>query len=195
MENMADKLYLSYLSFFLAFLFLSSCNKNAPAPIYDTISSELEERSEVETSTSSTAYPDFEQVSGEIVSVPYTERGGVKLLPVRVNGQSFDMIYDTGCSTALISSAEANYLYQKGLLSESDIVGKTTSQIADGSVHEDMVVNLREVIIGDKLQCTDVKAVVTENPGAPLLLGNEVLNRAAAVTVDTERMCILFKLK
>lgn len=192
---MSNKLCIFYFCILQPVLLLSSCSKKPPVPVYDTITSELDESSETADATQDASYPYSEPESGDVVSIPYIERGGVKLLPVRVNGQSFDMIYDTGCSTALISSAEANYLYQKGLLSEDDIVGKTASQIADGSVHVDMVVNLREIVIGDKLQCTDVKAVVTENPGAPLLLGNEVLNRAAAVTVDTEQKCIQFKLK
>ncbi len=105
------------------------------------------------------------------------------------------MILDTGCSGALISVAEANYLYQKGLLTEADFIGTASSYIADGSILEHAVINLKEVIIGDQILCKDVQASVSENPGAPLLLGNEVLDRAATFSIDNENKVIRFTLK
>lgn len=139
---------------------------------------------------------DYERMTdAEIVSIPFTERNGVKYVKVSVNGFGFEMIFDTGCSGALISVAEANYLYQKGYLTQDDIIGLTQSQIADGSIVENMVVNLKEVILDGKIRCTDVTATVSANNNAPLLLGNEVLNRVAAYAVDNENQTINFKLK
>lgn len=139
--------------------------------------------------------PSYETTDGDIVSVPFTERGSVKYVPVTVNGFGFEMIFDTGCSTTLISVAEARYLYEKGYLTDDDFIGVAQSQIADGSIVENMVVNLKEVIIGGKIRCTDVVATVSANNNAPLLLGNEILDRAAAFAVDNEHMTINFKLK
>ncbi len=139
---------------------------------------------------------DYEQMKdAEIISIPFTENGGVKYVKVSVNGFGFEMIFDTGCSGTLISVAEANYLYQKGYLTQNDILGMTQSQIADGSIVENMVVNLKEVVIDGKIRCTNVAATVSANNNAPLLLGNEVLNRVAAYAVDNENMTINFKLK
>lgn len=134
-------------------------------------------------------------VPGETIVVPFEEKNGVKYIEVSVNGFSFEMIFDTGCSSTLISVAEANYLYQKGLLKDSDIIGSTKSQIADGSIVENMVVNLKEVIIANRISCKDVMATVSSNSNAPLLLGNEILNRAASYIVDNENKVINFKLK
>lgn len=105
------------------------------------------------------------------------------------------MIFDTGCSGTLISVAEANYLYQKGYLTQDDIIGIAKSQIADGSIVENMVINLKEVVLDGKIRCTDVTATVSANNNAPLLLGNEVLNRVAAYVVDNKNQIINFKLK
>lgn len=139
---------------------------------------------------------DYEhQSDDEIVAIPFTEKSGVKYINVTVNGFGFEMIFDTGCSGALISVAEANYLYQKGYLTEEDVLGVTKSQIADGSIVENMVINLKEVILDGKIRCTDVKATVSSNNNAPLLLGNEVLNRVAAYAVDNNNHTINFKLK
>ena len=41
----------------------------------------------------------------------------------------------------------------------------------------------------------NVIATVSDNVGAPLLLGNEVLNRAAAFTIDNERKVVRFMLR
>lgn len=133
--------------------------------------------------------------NGGKIAIPFEERGGVKYVEVSVNGFGFEMIFDTGCSGTLISVAEANYLYQKGYLTTEDYLGNSNSQIADGSIVENMVFNIREVIIGDKIRCTNVTATVSANNNAPLLLGNEVLNRVASYTIDNEHQTINFKLR
>lgn len=133
--------------------------------------------------------------SGDEIVVPFRNQNGVKYVQVKVNGVGFEMIFDTGCSGALISVAEANYLYQKGKLTNEDILGTAQSQIADGSVVENMVVNLREVIINDQISCPNVQATVSGNINAPLLLGNEILDRLATITIDNENETLNFKLK
>jgi len=135
------------------------------------------------------------QTSDNVVSVPFVVKGGVKYVNVSVNGFGFQMIFDTGCSRTLISVAEARYLYEKGYLTDDDFLDVEQAMIADGSIVENMVVNLKEVIIDDKIRCTDVKATVSANDNAPLLLGNEVLDRVAAYVVDNENQKIDFKLK
>ena len=90
----------------------------------------------------------------------------------------------------LISMAEANYLYSKGLLSQEDVIGALDSQVADGRIVKSMVVNLKEVILGDQLVFHNVQASVSENMQAPLLLGNEVLNRVASYTIDNAQQVI-----
>lgn len=133
--------------------------------------------------------------AGDEIIVPFRSEGGVKYVQVKVNGVGLEMVLDTGCSTTMISMAEANYLYQKGKLTNDDILGTAPSCIADGSIVEDMVVNLREVIIDGQIRCTDVQAVVSDNMNAPLLLGNEVLDRLATVQINNEDETILFTLK
>ena len=155
-------------------LVLTACKSKPKQTYYDATFNDAEPDSN-EAAGEATA--SFEDQPGEIISVPYEERGNVKYVDVSVNGFGFQMIFDTGCSGTLISVAEARYLYEKGYLTEDDFLGVTKSQIADGSIVENMVVNLKEVIIGNKILCKDVQATVSANNNAPLLLGNEVLNR------------------
>lgn len=134
-------------------------------------------------------------LSDDEVIVPFRIEGGVKYIPVSVNGVEFEMIFDTGCSETLITAAEANYLYQKGKLTKEDIQGTTSSKIADGSIVENMIVTLKEVVIADKIICPNVTACVVNNMNGPLLLGNAVLDRLATVVIDNENQNIIFKLK
>ena len=83
-----------------------------------------------------------------------------------------------------------DYLYSKGLLSQEDVIGALDSQVADGRIVKNMVVNLKEVILGDQLVFHNVQASVSENMQAPLLLGNEVLNRVASYTIDNAQQVI-----
>lgn len=158
-----------------------SCNKVKKKPIY---------YSEIPFQEEGFLFTD----SDEIV-IPFREESGVKYVSVKINGLSCDMIFDTGCSLTLISLTEAATLFQKGELLEEDFIGTSHSQIADGTVVENMVVNLREVIIDNKIVCKNVIATVSNNIHAPLLLGNEVLNRLATITIDNRHNFLIFKLK
>lgn len=174
-------------------LVLAACQSAPKQTYYDSTFTEDDTDSLTDTEEKTTA--SYERESDATVSIPYTEKGGVKYLDVSVNGFGFKMIFDTGCSGALISVAEARYLYDKGYLTKDDILGVTNSRIADGSIVENMVINLKEVIVGGKILCEDVQATVSANTNAPLLLGNEVLNRVASYSVDNENKTIDFKLK
>jgi predicted aspartyl protease len=133
---------------------------------------------------------------GEEVVVPFIEQGGVKLIDVTINRlYTVKMILDSGCSSTLISIADAKYLYDKGYITQDDILGTTKSKIADGTIVENMVINLRELEIGGQISCANVTAVVSANAQAPLLLGNEVLNRAPSYSVDNENSVIKFRLQ
>ena len=133
--------------------------------------------------------------SSESIEIPYREQGGVKYVKVEVNGMGVEMIFDTGASNTLISMAEARYLYEKGQLTADDILGKSSNRVASCDIVQNTVVRLREVVIGGRLRCENVIATVSDNVGAPLLLGNEVLNRAAAFTIDNERKVVRFMLR
>lgn len=183
-------------SIIILFLIIAtSCGKKKEPPaFYDTEYIESSSNFSVDSVLETGQVTENTDIS-EIVTVPFREDAGVKYVKVSVNGFGFEMIFDTGCSGTLISVAEANYLYEKGYLKAEDYLGKSKSQIADGSIVENMVFNLKEVIIDGKIRCMDVTATVSANSNAPLLLGNEVLNRVASYTMDNENKTINFKLK
>ncbi|MBR5688012.1 MAG: retroviral-like aspartic protease family protein [Prevotella sp.] len=129
------------------------------------------------------------------VVLPYQEVGNLKTIPVRLNGVNLDMIFDTGCSGMSMSLNELQTLAKNGKITESDVLGTTYSTIADGSIVEQGLINLREVQIGgeDGIFLKNVEASVVLNQQAPILLGNGVLDEAASVEVDNVKKTITFR--
>lgn len=109
--------------------------------------------------------------------------GGVYLIPAIVNGSNMDFIFDTGASDITISQIEALFLYRQGTLTEDDFIGIQQYQIADGSISEGTIINLKTVKVGDKT-LYDVKASIIHNTSAPLLLGQSALNQFGQITID-----------
>jgi len=129
----------------------------------------------------------------DIVTVPFIVQDGVKMVDVEINDAiNVKMIVDTGCSGALISLSEARYLAEIGSLTEKDIIGEGKSMVADGRIVVNAMVRLRKMTIGGLLTASGVTATVSDNISAPLLLGNEVLDRVKSIVIDNEENQILF---
>lgn len=128
------------------------------------------------------------------ISIPYEEVGGVKTIPVKLNGVTMSMSYDTGASGIHLSLNEVQTLFKNGKIDKSDILGVGTARIADGSVMENATINIREIEIGGKegLVLRDVQASVALNLDAPILLGNSVLDEFASIEIDNVGKTINF---
>ena len=117
--------------------------------------------------------------------------GGVYEIPVEINGSKMDFIFDTGASDITISATEAMFLYKQGTLTEDDIKGTQQYRIADGSLSEGTVINLRTVKLGNKL-LHNVQASVMHNNDAPILFGQSALSQFGRVTIDYKKDEISF---
>lgn len=129
------------------------------------------------------------------ISISYEEMGGVKVIPVKLNGVTLNMIYDTGCSGIHLSLNELQTLCKNGKFSQDDVLGVEYASIADGSIVENGSINIKEIKIGDGDDCIvlhNKKATVALNQVAPILLGNEVLDELASVEVDNVNKKINF---
>lgn len=124
----------------------------------------------------------------------------VKTVHIKLNGTNgYDAIFDTGCSGMLISNLEYIGMQKSGTITQNDYVGTERNSIADGSVVENPVVNIREVTLIDKegKQHTlrDIKATVVENIAASILIGSSVIDNLAknSYEVDLNKKIIIFK--
>ena len=103
-----------------------------------------------------------------------------------------EFIFDTGASDITMSATEAMFLYKHGKLTDDDIIGTQQYRIADGSIIEGTVVNLRKVVIGNKV-LNNVKASIVHNLSAPLLLGQSALSNFGKVSIDYKKQEISFE--
>lgn len=159
------------LCMILGVLFVSSCENKKQAPPYN-----------------------LDNLGKSSISIPYEEMGGVKVIPVKVNGVTMNMIYDTGCSGLHMSLNEVQTLYKNGKINDDDILDAEYSTIADGSIVQNGTLNIKEIEIGGKegIVLHNVKASVSLNQVAPVLLGNAVLDELASVEVDNVDKTINF---
>jgi aspartyl protease family protein len=140
-------------------------------------------------------YDDETYSYGGMVEIPFKQHGGVRIVQVKINDcAEFPMIFDTGCSGVAMSILELGTLVKHGYISEEDVIGMTRAQIADGSIVENAVVNLKKLQIGDYV-CYNVEASVSDNEQAPLLLGNGALKDVESFNIDDKRKVISLYLK
>ena len=174
---------LKVLFLVLSVLLISCTNREAVDYSWET----MDEIEDVE---------DFEWIDTQLqdyIAIPYTEMyGNTIMLPVKINGVRLDMIFDTGASSTCITVAEAQYLYDKGRLSENDILDIQTYQTADGNISVGLRVVLREIVIGETICMSNIEALVVENQQAPLLLGQSVLRNFREVSVDRKNKVVKF---
>lgn len=124
--------------------------------------------------------------------VKMEKSGGVYLIPTIINGSNMNFIFDTGASDITISMTEALFLLKQGTLTEDDILGTQQYQIADGSISEGTIINLKTVKIGNTT-LSNVKASIIHNMEAPLLLGQSALAQFGKVTIDYNKDEITFE--
>ena len=100
---------------------------------------------------------------------------GVYTIPCTVNGLKLRFVFDTGAAAVSISAIEATFMLKNEYLSEDDIIGTQEAILADGSISENVIINLKEIKIGSKT-LKDVKALVSSSQEAPLLLGQSAIS-------------------
>jgi len=124
--------------------------------------------------------------------VKMIKQDGVYHIPLEINGVSLYFIFDTGAGLISISSKEANDLYRQGKLTHEDVIGTANFLNANGEISAGIIINLREVKIGNKV-LNNVEASVSENLNAPLLVGQSALEKFGKISLDYEKSEITFE--
>ena len=133
-----------------------------------------------------------EQIQGPRTIHMRKEEPGEYYVPMRVNGQELEFIFDTGASSICISRLEAALLLKQGKISKDDIIGESQSILADGSTDHGTRINLREVELAGVI-LRDVEAYISDNDSAALLLGQSAMSRFGAFKVDYKKQTITFE--
>lgn len=114
---------------------------------------------------------------------------GVYKIACSVNGAKMKMIFDTGASSVSLSETMANFLYDNGYISKDDILGSGTSRIADGSIVNNVIINIRDIEISG-LHIKNVQAIVVSSQNAPLLLGQTAIQQLGKITLNGDKLII-----
>lgn len=132
----------------------------------------------------------FANVYGQATTIQmHRENSGTYTVPCTVNGLPLRFIFDTGASTVCISSMEAIFMLKNGYLKQSDIKGRSYSQVASGAIVEGMTVNLKTVEIGG-LKQYNVEAAVVNSLSAPLLFGQSAIQKLGPIKLDGDKLII-----
>ena len=110
-------------------------------------------------------------------------------MPCEVNGLKLRFVFDTGASYVSISLTEASFMLKNGYLEDSDIIGTTNIQNAEGGIAENYTINLKSVKIGSII-LKDIKAVVSKQLNAPLLLGQSVLDQLGHWSINNSTLIL-----
>lgn len=108
--------------------------------------------------------------------VKMQKSNGIYIMPCKVNGLALNFIFDTGASHVSISLTEALFMLKNGYLSKNDLAGTEYYRIANGDIEEGTKVMLGTIEIG-RVKLYNVKASISHNLNAPLLLGQSALSK------------------
>lgn len=116
--------------------------------------------------------------------IPMTlEKSGIYTIPCEVNGLKLSFVFDTGASAVHISLIEAAFMLKNGYITEEDFLGTGNYVMADGSIAENALINLKSIKIGNTT-IKNVTACVSSNINASLLLGQSAIQKLGKYAVD-----------
>ncbi len=179
------KKYYNYLPLLLVIFLITACdskkNEYDPYALEDTSNKKQVEKTMFEV--------DFKKTDANL-----------KTVHVKLNdANGYDALFDTGCSSMLISSLELIELIKSGTITKDDYVGDAPISIADGTQSKHPMYRIREVKIVDKKgkshSVRDIVATVIDNPGADVLIGSAVIDNLAkkSYTIDLKKRVIRFE--
>jgi len=109
--------------------------------------------------------------------------GNTYEIPCKLNGLEMNFIFDTGASEVSISLTEALFMFKNGYLKESDITGTQKYSIANGDIVEGTTILIRELEF-EGVKLTNIKASISHEMKAPLLLGQSALSELGKIQID-----------
>ena len=98
-------------------------------------------------------------ISNAQTIIQMEEYGGVYRIPCKVNGAKMKLIFDTGAESVCLSLTMAEYLFDNDFISNNDIKGNGSSQVADGSIVDHIKINIKDIEI-QGIHLKNVEAVV-----------------------------------
>lgn len=123
-------------------------------------------------------------------AIPLRWQDGGYVVSGQINERiTLDFVLDSGATDVTIPADVARTLMRTGTLTQKDLLGEQTSQLADGSFSKSRGVMIRTLKIGD-IELQNVEASIGPTAG-PLLLGQSVLRRFTSWTIDNSQPALI----
>jgi len=115
-----------------------------------------------------------------------TKGGGVFHVPGIINNKvRLEFVVDSGASLVYIPNSVFEQLKKSGTVSDSDILGRGRSQIANGDIVDILIINIKRLKIGQS-EIENIKAGVGGEKHS-ILLGQSALKQFEPWHIDTQK--------
>jgi clan AA aspartic protease (TIGR02281 family) len=112
--------------------------------------------------------------------------GGIFVVPVEINGtMTLDFVIDSGAADVSVPADVFSTLKRAGTISESDVIGRQTYVLADGSKSQSATFIIRSLRVGGMV-VKNVRGNIASSRGS-LLLGQSFLERFRSWSIDNSR--------
>ena len=141
-------------------------------------------------------YNPTEQMTTIGFDIPFEQESGVMTIMVNLNGVvGVKAIYDSGCTSMLISKHELQQLIEQGTVAESDL-SSCYITIASGETKKYPQVRLQVSLVDNngKEHVTTVDAAVVDDLNASVLVGKAVFSGLSnRITMDDSQNILHFE--
>jgi aspartyl protease family protein len=119
------------------------------------------------------------------IKIIKTESGLIEIPIVLNDVLRINFIFDSGASEVSLSPDVALTLMRTGTISESDWLPDQIYTFADGSKAKSKRFVIRRLIIGNQT-LTNIEASISKSIEAPMLIGQNVMQKLGSITIDYE---------
>lgn len=128
-----------------------------------------------------------------VVTFKTQDKTGMYIVPVILNGYNEEFVYEDRAS-AQVNLEKVLQLLNDGIIGKNDFEGDPSTILANNSVRNNSIFNIKELRIGAKT-IRNVKFVVVHRQQNPLVLGRQILNRIGSYTINENTLEMTFQYK
>jgi hypothetical protein len=118
----------------------------------------------------------------QIPLIPYAN--GLYKIPVRINNAlDLLLLFDTGVSETIIDDRNIQYLINKNIISENDVLRTSEHKFADGFKRKKITYKINSLVIG-KYPIDNPVLATFEDENVELILGNKMISKLGKIQID-----------
>ncbi len=128
-----------------------------------------------------------------VISFKTQEKTGLYVIPVILNGFNEEFVYEDRAA-AQVNAEKALEMLNDGIIGKEDFEGDISQVLANNSIRNNSIFNIKELRIGART-IRNVKFVVVQRQINPIVLGRQIMQRIGNYTIDENTLQITFEYK